>query len=178
MRIEYRRTFQQFTDNYIASYYSAGVRPFTRLLGGPALIFLGIAAVILLRRPTTPLFIEILIWFAGGLLALYGLSYTLRPVINIGLVWLRRDEFLSEKNIPIAIELDSENETLLVYDPEGQLKIPLTGIRSIQHRSESTWILTHSDHLIFIPRHDLLAGDHDAFIAALEAILDANEQKY
>lgn len=164
-------------DNYIASYYSAGVQTFSRAFGGPLMVMAGIIILAVVRKPGMGVFLSAGAWAGGAALLAAGTLRTLRPWIDLGLVWLRREEFLGADEA-ISVELDTQAETLILQDTERVLTFPLSEIRSIQHRTNSAWILTQSDQLVYIPRHDLLDGDHDAFMGAIEAILDANEQKY
>ena len=176
MEIAYRRTFSQFVDNYLASYYSAGVQTFQRIAGGPALVFFGILAIIF-ARPVAGFWGVVLWLLALGLIG-YGAAWTLRPFLSIGLVWLRRDEFLGAEGAVVRMRVNVDADTLEVEEPDGAFAVPLTDILAIQHRAESAWILTQSDHMLFVPRHGLLSGDQDAFIAEIERILDAKEQKH
>ena len=178
MQIKYHRTFSQFVDNYLASYFSAGVQTFRRIAGGPIIIAVGVSLINFGRRPSTLVFFSILLWLIGLPLALYGLAYTLRPVFNIFLVWLRREEFLGQDDAVITLMLDEKKEIFTVHDSEGELTITFEDIQSIQHRSDSAWILTKSDHMISIPRDNLLSANQDEFIETIERILDENEQKH
>jgi hypothetical protein len=177
MKLSYKRTFSQFVENYIASYYSAGIRIFQRLAGGPILIFFGILILTSTHRIQIGFF-RVLAWLIGFVIVLYGTFYFLRPAIQLFLVWLRRDQFLGEEGEEIILELDSDQQLITINDPEGQSQLPLTDIRSIQHRADSTWILTTQDQMIYVPRKDLTSGDHDSFIQTITDILDKNEQKY
>lgn len=177
MRIEYRRTFSQFVDNYLSKYYSTGTNTFYHLAGGPSLILVGILTVNYTRGISIPFF-RGLFWLAGFSAAAYGILYTLLPLINIFLVWLRREDFLGPEGALISLELDTEDQIIKITDPEGNMELAFTEILRIQHRSDSAWIVTKSDQVISIPRENLLSGDHDAFISALEKILEENEQKF
>jgi hypothetical protein len=177
MKLSYKRTFSQFVDNYLASYYSAGIRIFQRLAGGPILIFFGILISSFARRIESGFF-RAAVWITGLAALLYGAFYLLRPAIQLFLVWLRRDQFLGEEGGEIVLEVDPAEQLLTITDPEGQHQLPFKEIRSIQFRSNSSWILTIQDQLIYIPRGDLTSGDHDAFIQTITDILDKNEQKY
>jgi len=166
MKISYRPTFDQFADNYLSTYYSGGVRTLQRAAGGPAMIVLGAIAIILIGDRVQSGWLQVLLTFVALATVLYGLSYTVRPLFNVFLVWLRRKQLFEGKKAITSIELKGE---LLAVDQSGEkVKLPLAQIQSVQHRSVSTWILTHSDILIYIPREGLLTGDHDKFIAALE----------
>lgn len=169
MKIKYQPTFSHFADNYLTSYYSAGVQTFRRVAGGPLLIWIGSSLLFSINENS---FYK----FSGFLIALYGLIYTLKPAFQIFLVWLRKDKILEQH--PISLELDKEHQTIIIDDQQEKFILPLTEINSIQHRSQNTWLLTSSDQMISIPRHNLLEGDHNTFLEALEKILDENEQKY
>lgn len=178
MEIVYKQSFAHFVDNYLATYFSSGVKTFQRTGGGPVLMLVALIINLRARNPETWMFFQIIFWILSIYLFFKGLSLTIKPVIDIFLVWLRKDSIL-EDNLPLKIELDSENEQIHVSNPEKEpLQLPLSEIRSIQHRSTSSWILTNSDLLIFIPRTGLISGDHDEFMQAVESILDKNEQKY
>lgn len=169
MKIKYQPTFSHFADNYLTSYYSAGVQTFRRIVVGPLLIWIGSS---LLFSTNQSSFYK----YSGTLIALYGLILTFKPAFQIYLVWLRKDKILDQH--PISLELDKENQTIIIDDQQGKFTLPLTEIKSIQHRSQNTWLLTSSEQMISIPRHNLLEGDHNTFLEALEKILDENEQKY
>ena len=177
VELSYRRTFAQFVDSYVFTYYSAGVHVFRRLMGGPFLIFAGIVTLGYTRK-IEGLFWASVLWALGVALTVYGLYYFLRPLLHIGLVWLRREEFLGEEGAVISLRLDTEKEVLYMGDQEGEVAFPLTEIRSIQHRADSAWILTQQDQMILVPRENLLSGDSDAFIGAIVEILERNEQKF
>ena len=177
MKISYRYTFSQFTDNFIAQYYSGGIRVFTRLLGGPILIFIGILIIGYTRQMEVGAGYYVL-WVIGLLITLFGLAYFTRPGLQLLFVRSRKDEFLGTDGEEVELTLDPEAQTVLIKGPEGESELPLTEILYIQHRAESTWIITNRDHTIPIPRKELTSGDHDAFISAIEEILDINEQKH
>ena len=65
MQIKYRRTFSQFIDNYLASYYSAGVQTFRRIVGGPLTIAVGVSLINFGRRPNSLGFVSALLWIIG-----------------------------------------------------------------------------------------------------------------
>lgn len=166
MKISYRPTFDQFADNYLSTYYSGGVRTFQRATGGPAMILLGTIAIILIGERVPNAWLRIPLTLVAVATVLYGLGYTLRPLFNVFLVWLRRKELFESKKALTALELKGD---FLFVDQSGEkVKLPLSQIQSVQHRSVSTWILTHADILIYIPRSGLLSGDHDKFVAALD----------
>ncbi len=165
-KISYHPTFSQFADNYLATYYSGGVKTLQRVAGGPALIVTGMLAIIfafdrlhswLLRAPTI---------VAGLAIALYGLSYTLGPLFNVFLVWLRRDRLFQNEQALTTLELEGEH--LKINQSGEEVKMPLSKIKSMQHRGDSTWILTDNDTLIYVPREGLVSGDHDEFVQAIE----------
>ena len=174
MKVSYRPTFDQFADNYLSTYYSGGVRVLQRTAGGPALIVIGAMAMVwasgqvsfwLLRYPSL---------IFGLLVALYGLSYTLRPLFNLLLVWLRRKELFAGKAAITTLEI--KGKFLHVNQGKDQVKLPLDQILTVQHRSTSTWILTASDNLVYLPREGLLSGQHDKFVQALEEKMVVEEE--
>ena len=177
MKISYRYTFSQFTDNFIAQYYSGGIRVFTRLLGGPGLIFIGILIIGYTRQVEVGTGYYVL-WGIGLLIALVGIIYFIRPGLQLLFVRSRKDEFLGSNGEAVELTLDPEAQIILIKGPEGESELPLTEILYIQHRAESTWIITNRDHTIPIPRKELTFGDHDVFISAIQEILDVNEQKH
>lgn len=166
MKLSYRPTFDQFADNYLSTYYSGGVRTLQRAAGGPVMILLGAVAIILIGERMESAWLRVPLTLVAIATVLYGLSYTLRPLFNVFLVWLRRKELFHEKKAMTTLEL--KGNSLLVNQNGEKVNMPLTQIQSVQHRSVSTWILTHSDILIYIPRDGLLTGNHDKFVAALE----------
>jgi hypothetical protein len=175
MKISYRPTFDHFADNYLSTYYSGGVRTLQRAAGGPAMIMLGaIAAIILIGGRVENDWLRIPLTLIAIATVLYGLSYTVRPLFNVFLVWLRRKELFEGKKALTTLELKDE---FLHVDQSGEkVKMPLSEIQSVQHRSVNTWILTHSDILIYIPREGLKTGNHDKFITALDKKLAPPEE--
>lgn len=171
MKLAYRRTFSQFADSYLATHYSAGVQTFRRLAAGPLLMVAG-ALVFFLGRP--PLFWlgRAALILVGLALLLYGLFLALRPFIDLGLVYLRRDEFLGPEGQPVTLELADHG--LRLTEAGAPLDVPYTDIQVIQHRARGAWIITKSDHLISIPS-ELTEGDLSAFLAALDRILHPPE---
>jgi transcriptional antiterminator Rof (Rho-off) len=175
VKISYHPTFDQFADNYLSTYYSGGVRTLQRAGGGPAMILLGAIAIILINDRVESAWLRVLFIIVGIATVLYGLSYTVRPVFNVFLVWLRRKQLFEGKKALTTLELKGE---FLHVDQSGEtIKMPLSQIQSVQHRSVSTWILTHADILIYIPREGLKTGDHDKFVAALEKKLAPPEEE-
>jgi hypothetical protein len=175
VKISYRPTFDQFADNYLSTYYSGGVRTLQRAAGGPAMILLGAIAVILVNDRVQSAWLKIPFIIVGIATVLYGLSYTVRPVFNVFLVWLRRKQLFEGKKALTTLELKGE---FLHIDQSGErIKLPLSQIQSVQHRSVSSWILTHADILIYIPRQGLKSGDHDKFVAELEKKLVPPEEE-
>ena len=166
MKVSYRPTFDQFADNYLATHYSGGVRVFQRTAGGPALIIGGALAMVWVSENIDFWLLRYPLLLLGLLVALYGLSYTLRPLFNLLLVWLRRKELFEGKAAITTLEL--KGGILHVTQGKDQVKLPLDQILTVQHRSTSTWILTASDNLVYLPREGLLTGKHDPFIKALE----------
>jgi hypothetical protein len=115
------------------------------------------------------------LYLVGIAVTLYGVAYTLRPLFNLFLVWLRRKQLFEGKQATTTIELKAG---ALHVDQGGEsVRVPLAQVQSVQHRSTNTWILTHSDNMIYIPRQGLLAGNHDKFVQALEAKLAPAEDE-
>jgi hypothetical protein len=169
VKVSYQPTYDQFADNYLSTYYSGGVRTLQRAAGGPLLIIVGALLAIWVSRNVD---FWLLSWplIIGCLyIALRGLSLTLRPLFNLLLVWLRRHEQFESPDATTTIEL--RGEALFVEQNKEKIKVPLEEILSVLHRSSNTWIVTKSDSLIYIPRADLISGDHDDFVEALEAKL-------
>ena len=175
MRVEYRRTFSQFVDNYLSGYYSQSGKQLVRLLGGPFQIFLGAILLILGRNPETLAFLRVLLYLAGAYLIVRGAALMLRPWFEIFLVWLRRDEFLGAEGTLITIELFDDK--LRVSEDKDTFDVPLENVLHVQRRAASTWIVTQPDNLLFIPNDSLLSGDHDAFVDALEELLAEDEEE-
>lgn len=175
MKLSYRPTFDQFADNYLSTYYSGGVRTLQRAAGGPAMILLGAIAAILIGERIQTAWLRLPLTLIALATVVYGLSYTVRPLFNVFLVWLRRKELFEGKKARTTLELKGN---FLLVDQSGEsIKLPLSQIQSVQHRSVSTWILTLADVLIYIPRTGLLSGDHDKFVAALEKKLAPPEEE-
>lgn len=174
MKLSYRPTFEQFSDNYLATYYSGGVSTLRRIAGGPVFMLAGVLLIVfvfdrvdswLLRAPTV--LIGLAIFF-------YGLSYAAGPLFNVFLVSLRKEQLFGNEKSLTTLELLADD---LHVDENGeQVKLPLSKIKSVQHRKESTWILTHGDTLIYIPREGLISGEHDKFVQALEEKIAPKEE--
>lgn len=180
MKVSYRPTYDQFTENYLATHYSGGVRTLQRIIGGPALIVAGALVIIITNDRVAFWLFRYPLFLIGLIIALYGVGYTLGPLFNLFLVWLRRTQLFD--NLESETTLELKGKQLLVTQNKETIKVPLTQVQSVQHRSTSTWILTESDNLIYIPRQGLLSGDHDKFVQKLEEILapeepEAKEQK-
>lgn len=175
MKLSYRPTFEQFSDNYLATYYSGGVSTLRRIAGGPALMLAGVLLLVfvfdrvdswLLRAPSV---------LVGLAIFFFGLSYAVGPLFNVFLVSLRKEQLFDSEISLTTLELQAED---LYVDESGEkVKLPLTQIKSVQHRKESTWILTHGDTLIYVPRQGLMSGDHDRFVQALEEKIAPKEEK-
>jgi hypothetical protein len=178
MEIVYKQSFAQFVDSYLATYYSSGIKTFSRTAGGPLQVFIAILLIINARNPNTWRFFQIVFWLLSAYLLLKGVLQTIQPAIDVFLVWLRKDTII-EENLPIHLKLDVEKEHIAVTNGDKDpLNFLLADIKSIQHRKTSAWILSTTDFLLYIPRTGLISGNHDAFIQAVEAVLIKNEQKY
>jgi len=173
MKVSYRPTFSQFADNYLATYYSGGVQTLRRVGGGPLIMLLGALLIIYAGNRVSFWLLRYPLIFIGLAIALYGLSVALGPLFNIFLVWLRRKQLFENKKSLTTLELKARH---LHVDQSGErVKVPLDHIQTIQHRSESSWILTRSGTLLYIPRAGLVSGDHDQFVQALEEKLTPPE---
>ena len=166
MKVSYRPTYDQFADNYLSTYYSGGVRVLQRAAGGPALTILGALGMVWVNGQVSFWLLRYPLLLLSLLAALYGLSYTLRPLFNLLLVWLRRKELFEGAAAITTLEL--KGDILHVNQGKEQVKLPLDQILTVQHRSAGTWILTASDNLVYLPREGLLSGQHDTFVKALE----------
>lgn len=172
MRIAFQPSLSDLIESYLTTHYSGGVQTMRRLAGGPVILLLGALTIIAVNAWVISSFLRVVLIIVGLLFALYGLVLTLTPVLNMFLLWLRRDELLGDQ--PTILELKDHH--ILLIQGDETLELPLKQIKSIQHRSHGTWLLTASDHLISIPRAGLLEGDHDAFVNAVEVAMayDAN----
>ena len=170
MKVEYKRTFAQFADNYITSYYSSGIQPIFRLLGGPILILIGVRVFGFLSSEPNP-FLVILIWIAGIFLMLFGGGLALQPFLQLFVIWIRREEHIGKDGEIVTIEFHPESGALTISESEGKLELHINDLKSIQYRADSTWLLTQSDNMIFIPRSGLTSGDHDLLIETIESMI-------
>lgn len=175
MKVSYRPTFDQFADNYLSTHYSGGVRLLQRTAGGPALIILGALSTVWVNARVAFWLLRIPLLLLGVLLAGYGLYLTLQPLLNLLLVWMRRRELFESQAAITTLEL--KGAFLHVAQGKDQVKLPLEQIQTVQHRSTSTWILTRSDNLVYLPREGLLSGSHDKFVQALEKKLAPQEDE-
>lgn len=174
MKISYKPTYQQFADNYLATYYSGGVQTLRRVAGGPLVMFLGTLVIILVFDRTASWWLRLPALLLGLYIFWRGLSYALGPLFNVFLVWLRREQLYAASAPATTFELRGNN--LHVEQNGEQVRLPVKHIQSIQHRAESTWLLTFSDQMLYIPRQGLLSGDHDRFVARLEELLAPKEE--
>lgn len=172
MKVSYKPTFEQFSDNYLATYYSGGVKTLQRVAGGPLVMFLGTMIVVLTFERTAFWWLRVPAVLLSAYVFWRGLSYTLGPLFNVFLVWLRRSQLYGEG---ATTELELRGEKLYIEQNGEQVSIPVKHIQSIQHRAESTWLLTFSDQMLYVPREGLLSGDHDKFVAKLEEALAPKE---
>jgi len=175
MRVSYLPTYSQFVENYIATHYSSGVGTFRRLAGGPSAILAGALLTIIAFSRLSPGFFRVVFIIVGSLTIVAGIYFSLRPLINIFLVRLRREELFGSDIGPTIIELKDVH--LRITENQEILELPIDQIKSIQHRAESTWILTQGDYLLFVPREGLIEGDHDSFISSLEKALEPDEEE-
>lgn len=173
MKVSYKPTFEQFSDNYLATYYSGGVKTLQRVAGGPLVMFLATLIPVLAFERTTFWWLRIPAVLAGIYIFWRGLSYTLGPLFNVFLVWLRREQLYGKAALTM---LELRGEKLHIEQNGEQVSFPVKHIQSIQHRAESTWLLTFSDQMLYVPRFDLLSGDHDKFVAKLEGLLTPQEE--
>lgn len=173
MKVSYYPSFDHFVDNYLATYYAGGVSILKRTVGGPFVILAGALLIVFVNDRIASGWLRVPLVLAGLSIALYGLSYTLGPLFNIFLVWLRRSDLYGRKNLT-TLELKGNN--LEVTQGKEHFKLPLKQIQSVQQRRSSTWILTHSDNLIYFPR-ELATGNYDKFLQTLEEKLGPKEEE-
>lgn len=173
MRVTYRPTFANFTEDYLATHYSAGIKTFRRLAGGPILVALGALLIIFANARVASGWLRVPLWLLAIILILFGLQYAFVPLFNLFLVWLRRDQVLGGEDATITLEL--KGSQLIITTRGEKVKLPLERIKSVQHRSAGTWILTDADQLVSLPREGLLSGDHDAFVDRLDELLTPEE---
>ncbi len=175
MRIEYRRTFSHFVDNYLATYFATPGKTMLRLTGGPFFIVTGAFMIIYSNNAGISGGSKLILNLFATSALLYGLYYTARPALNILLVWLRREEFLGPEDAVIALEL--RDESLRVYEGAQHFELPFDQIFAVQRRTHSAWIITESDNLIYFPFEDLISGDAEAFLEALDAAIAPDEEE-
>lgn len=174
MRLDYRRTYSQFVDNYLATYFSSGVQLARRLLGGPALIILGTVLLNNLAATDFSAFIRIALQVVGYLFIFIGAGYALLPAFNIFLVWLRREQFFGADGVKVTLRLYKTK--LRIMENGEEVVIPLDNIISVQRRAKSAWVLTKPDHMIYIPSEGLTTGDYDEFVDALDEAIKKDEE--
>lgn len=174
MKVTYKPTFQQFSDNYLATYYTGGVKTLQRIAGGPLVMFAAVMLPVLTFDRTAFWWLRVPALLLGIYIFWRGLSFTLGPLFNVFLVWLRREQLYGKKAQATSLEL--RGEKLYVEQNGEQVSFPVKHIQSIQHRADSTWLLTYSDQMLYIPRFDLASGDHDKFVAKLEELLAPDEE--
>lgn len=175
MRIEYRRTFSHFVDNYLATYFGTPGKTMLRLTGGPLFIVAGAFLIIYTNNAGFGEGLKFFLNLTSLVTILFGIYYTLRPALNILLVWLRREQFLGPAEAVIALEL--RDESLRVYEGAQHFELPFDQIFTVQRRTHSAWIITESDNLVYFPFEDLLSGDADAFLEALDAAISPDEEE-
>ncbi len=174
MQISFQRTFAQFSEDYLATHYSGGVSSLGRLAGGPLLIVIGTLIANASRAQFESAFALTLAFAISISFILWGAIQTLKPLFNLFLVWLRREAMFSGENAKVEMEITGE--ILKITEGKENIELPIDQIKSIQHRSQSTWILTEGDYLIAIPREGIRRGNHEDFISALEEIKYPDEE--
>ena len=172
MKVSYHPSFEHFVDNYLATYYAGGVSLLKRTVGGPLVILAGALLIVLVNDRIVSGWLRVPLVLAALAIALYGLSYALGPLFNIFLVWLRRGDLYGKEQLTT---LELKGDALDVKQGREQFKLPLKQIQSVQQRRTSTWIITHSDNLIYFPR-ELASGSYDKFLQALEDKLAPEEE--
>ncbi|MCW5876512.1 MAG: hypothetical protein KIS85_06480 [Anaerolineales bacterium] len=175
MKVVYIPNFDQFADNYLSTYYSSGVSTLKRAAGGPLMLLLGALGAIWVADRVEFWLLRYPLLLAGTALSLYGLYYTLRPLINLLLVWLRRAELFDNEAVKTTLEL--KGAVLHISQGKDRVRLPLEQILSVLHRSSNTWIITQSDTLVYVPRQGLLSGDHDKFVDALVEKLTPEDEE-
>jgi len=175
MKVSYQPTFEQFADNYLATYYGGGVQTLRRVAGGPLVMFLGSLIIVMVFDRTASWWWRLPALVAGLYVFWRGLAYTLGPLFNVFLVYLRREQLFGAQ--APATSLTLRGQSLHVEQGGEKVRLPVEHIQSVQHRAESTWLLTHSDQMLYIPREGLQSGDHDKFVARIEEILAPAEEE-
>lgn len=175
MKVSYIPNFDEFADNYLSTYYSGGVRTLQRAAGGPVMILLGALGALWVAERVGFWLLRYPLMWAGIGLGLYGLYFTLRPLINLLLVWLRRAELFDNPAVKITLELKGDD--LHIRQGKDDVRLSMAQILSVLHRSHNTWIITSSDTLVYVPRAGLLSGDHDKFVNALVKKLTPEDEE-
>ncbi len=173
MKVSYRPTFEQFSDNYLATYYSGGVQTLRRVAGGPLVMLLGSLIIVLVFDRTQAWWWRLPAVLLGLYVFWRGLAYTLGPLFNVYLVSLRKAQLFGPEAPLTTLQL--RGRKLHIEHNNEKATIPVEHIQSIQYRGDSTWLLTHSDQMLYIPREGLESGGHDAFLAKLEELLAPDE---
>lgn len=176
MKVSFIPSFDEFADNYLSTYFSGGVRTLQRAAGGPVMILLGSLAALWVSERVGFWLLRYPLMWAGIALALYGLYFTLLPLINLLFVWLRRAELFGNEAVKITLEL--KGGALHIRQGKDSVRLGMDQILSVLHRSHNTWIVTSSDTLVYVPRVGLLSGDHDQFIEALVKTLTPDEDEH
>ncbi len=175
MKIKFHRTYAEFSENYLATHYSGGINSFGRLLGGPLIMVLSAVIFAGLNSRIENAFARGLLLLLTVAAVVYGFLKSIAPLFNLFLVWLRRETVFSAQQSEVEMEL--KGETLFIYEGQENFELALADILTIQHRTQSTWLLTKNDVLISIPRDGILAGHQDAFIEAIEAVVYKDEEE-
>jgi hypothetical protein len=172
MKVSYNPSFEHFVDNYLATYYAGGVSILKRTVGGPLIILAGALLIVFVNDRIASGWLRVPLVTVGLLVAFYGVTFTLGPLFNIFLVWLRREELYGRNNLTT---LELKGNSLEVTQGADHFKVPLKQIQSVQQRRTSTWIITHSDNLVYFPR-ELASGNYDKFVQLLEEKLAPEEE--
>ncbi|HRN50196.1 MAG TPA: hypothetical protein PLC52_04705 [Anaerolineales bacterium] len=175
MKISYFPTFEQFADNYLATYYGGGVQTLRRAASGPLIMLLGSLIIVVIFDRSNSLWLRLPAVVVGLYVFWRGLATTLGPLFNVFLVYLRREQLFGPQAPATTMSL--RGKTLSISQGGEKVSIPVDHIQSVQYRAESTWLLTHSDQMLYIPREGLESGNHDAFVARLEKALAAKGSK-
>ncbi|UYN90201.1 MAG: hypothetical protein KIT08_02935 [Anaerolineales bacterium] len=173
MKVSYRPTFEQFSDNYLATYYSGGVQTLRRVAGGPLVMLLGSLIIVLTFDRTEAWWLRLPAVLLGLYVFWRGLAYTVGPLFNVYLVSLRKEKLFGP-DAPLTT-LQIRGKKLHIEQNDEKVVVPVEHIQSIQYRGDSTWLLTFSDQMLYVPREGLESGQHDPFVAKLEELLTPEE---
>ncbi|MBW2528925.1 MAG: YcxB family protein [Deltaproteobacteria bacterium] len=154
MRFEFVQTHGEYARAWLAEYFRGGRWGPLRLLGGPAMIYLGWRMHVL--RPGE--------WLAavGSFTIGFGIYYALKPLLQVALL-LRKRHKIAAQRTTVVVEVDDEGIT--IRSGEAETSLGWTEIVRAGWRPTYLWFEFASGARAIVPRRAI--EDRDALDALL-----------